>query len=84
MSLHEAKDAGHGAARPPCAAGGDFWVVGGCWGDETRSWRRWSEVAGPFADRAQAEAMRQRLSAIYARVPRAHFELVRSLPRDGG
>lgn len=83
MSFHEVQEARRTGARL-AGATGEFWVVGGCWGDETRSWRRWSEVVGPFADRTEAEAMHRRLSEIYARWPRVHFELVQSLPGDGG
>ncbi|MCR5873450.1 hypothetical protein LRS10_04145 [Phenylobacterium sp. J426] len=54
-----------------------YWVIGGCWGDETRTWRRWSEVVGPFADREPAEAMRRRLEAIWPGDAHVHFSVVR-------
>lgn len=54
-----------------------YWVIGGCWGDDSRAWRRWSEVCGPYLDRAQAEALRQRMLDIHQGDPRVHFEVVR-------
>lgn len=61
-----------------------YWVIGGCYGDESRSWRRWSEVVGPFGRREAAEAQRARLSAIFARDVNVHFEVVRSDEDEGG
>lgn len=60
-----------------------YWVIGGCWGDGTRSWRRWTEVVGPYARREPAEAMRRRLEAIWAGDDRVHFEVVRADNDDG-
>lgn len=53
-----------------------FWVIGGCYGDESGSWRRWSEVLGPFATREAAEAQRRRMRGIFHADPRVHFEVV--------
>lgn len=59
-----------------------YWVVGGCYGDDSRSWRRWSEVLGPFARREAAEAERRKLLGIFDGDRRVHFEVVMGDPRD--
>lgn len=59
-----------------------YWVVGGCYGDDSRSWRRWSEVLGPFGRREAAEAERRKLLGIFAGDGRVHFEVVMGDPRD--
>ena len=53
-----------------------YWVMGGCYGDESETWRRWSEVVGPFANRDSAEALRQRMLTIFEGNPLVHFEVV--------
>lgn len=61
-----------------------YWVIGGCYGDESRSWRRWSEVVGPFARREAAEAQQAKLAEIFARDARVHFDVVRSDETEDG
>ena len=65
-------------AQPEAEFDAFYWVIGGRWGDDSRSWRRWSEVCGPYLDPAPAARLRQRMLEIHADDPLVHFEVVRS------
>ena len=55
---------------------GRYWVIGGKHLDAALQQRRWSEVFGPYAAREEAQAMQQRIDAIYRADPQVRFCIV--------